>query len=151
MRVVFLETVLGSGQAGEVKNVADGYARNYLLPRKLALPATPENLRRAEAKAQGEARRQGRLDAGAQAVLAQLEGKGVTIAVRVGEQGRLFGSVTSQDIAQEVSKLAGQEIDHRQLELPEPIREVGEYSVVLRLTRNVEVALPVAVVPLERE
>lgn len=151
MKVVFLETVPGSGQAGEVKNVADGYARNYLLPRRLAAPATPENLRRAEAKGQTEARRQARLDAQAQAVATRLEGKSLTIAMRVGEQGRLFGSVTSQDIAQEVAKLAGQEIDHRQVVLEEPIRELGEYNVVLRLTRNVEATVPVAVVPIEQE
>ncbi|MFQ5879416.1 MAG: 50S ribosomal protein L9 [Dehalococcoidia bacterium] len=151
MRVVFLETVAGSGQVGEVKNVADGYARNHLLPRKLAAPATPDNLRRAEARAQAEAKHQARLDAEAQEVAAKLEGKTITIAVRVGEQGRLYGSVTSQDIAQEASKLVGQEVDHRQVALPEPIRELGEYSITLRLTRNVETILPVVVVPLEQD
>ncbi len=151
MRVVFLQTVPGTAEVGDVKNVANGYARNYLLPRQLAAPATANYLRQAEAKAQVESKHQTRLDGLASEALKQLEGKTVTIAVRVGEQGRLYGSVTSQDIADEASKLANSEIDHRQVQLPEPIREVGEYNVEIRLTRNVGMSLPVTVVPLEQE
>lgn len=149
MRIVFLQTVPGSGQVGEVKNVANGYARNYLLPRKLAAPATPDNLRQAEARSQADVRRQARLDAQAREIATKLEGQTVTIAVRVGEQGRLFGAVTSQDIAHEVSRLAGREVDHRQVELEVPIREAGEYAVTVKLSRNVETTVSVAVVPIE--
>lgn len=151
MRVVFLQTVPGTADVGEVKNVADGYARNFLLPRQLAAPATANYLKQAQSKAQAEARQQAKLDAAAMGSVKALEGKPITIAVRVGEQGRLYGSVTSQDIAEEATKLAGQEIDHRQIQLPDPIREVGEYNVELRLTRNVGITLPVAVVPIEQE
>lgn len=151
MRVVFVEMVPGSGRVGEVKEVADGYARHYLLPRKMALPATASNVQQAEAKAQVETRRQARHDAAAGELAAQLEGKSITIAVRVGEQGRLYGSITSLDIAQEASKLASREIEHQQILLAEPIRELGEYQVVIRFTRNVEATLSVVVAPVEQD
>jgi large subunit ribosomal protein L9 len=117
----------------------------------LAAPATANYLRQAEAKAQVEAKQQAKLDAQASETLKKLEDKAITIAVRVGEQGRLYGSVTSQDIAEEASKLANSEIDHRQVQLAEPIREIGEYNVEIRLTRNVGMSLPVTVVSIEQE
>jgi large subunit ribosomal protein L9 len=147
MKVVFLEEVEGTARIGEVKEVKNGFARNYLLPRGLAAPATPEFIRRAEAHAEREARRQMALDEEAQAVVALLEGKSVTITARVGAQGKLYGSITSGDIAEEVAKLLKvEEFDRHKLVLEEPIREVGIHSVPLRLTRNVETAIDVEVV-----
>lgn len=146
MKVVFLEDVEGTAQVGEVKDVKNGFARNYLLPRKLAAPAVGPNLQRAQGRAQREAKRQEQVDGEASAVAERLEGTRVTLTARVGEQGKLYGSITSVHIAEEVAKLIGAgEFDHRKVLLPEAIKEVGVQPVRLRLTRNVEAAIEVEV------
>ncbi len=145
MKVVFLQNVEGSGRTGEIKDVADGFARNFLLPRRLAAPATADAVRRAESLAAAEARRQAELDEQAR-TLAEKLSVPIVITVRAGEKGRLYGSVTSADIAEEASKLAGQEVDRHSLVLEEPIKEVGIHEVPLRLTHNVEATLTVEVV-----
>src|SRR5581483_9203447 len=109
MRVVFVEEIDGVARIGEVKNVADGYARNFLLPRKLAIPATPAAVKQADARAQVAAKQQEKLDDAARGQAAKLEGKTLTIKARVGEQGRLFGSVTAADIADALASALGQE------------------------------------------
>ena len=152
MKVVFLEEVEGSGHVGEVKNVANGFARNFLLPRGLAAAPTAHYLAIAHAKAEKDAKRQVRLDDGAREhLLPKLEGKSVTMAVRVGEQGKLFGSVTPRDIAEAVQADTGIELEHRQVAVGRPIRELGSYTVTLRLTRNIHVPLTVDVVGLGGE
>ena len=145
MKVVFLQNVEGSGRTGEIKEVADGFARNFLLPRRLAAPATPDAIKRAEALAAAEARRQAELDEEARTLAEKLTAP-IVITVRAGEQGRLYGSVTAADIAEEASKLAGQEVDRHLLVLEEPIKEVGTYEIPLRLTHNVEATVMVEVV-----
>jgi large subunit ribosomal protein L9 len=145
MKIVFLQNVEGSGRTGEIKEVADGFARNFLLPRRLAAPATADAIRRAEARAEVEARQQAELDEQARGLADKLMAP-IVITVRAGEKGRLYGSVTSTDIAEEVSKLAGQEMDRHLMVLEEPIKEVGLYEVPLRLTRNVVATLMVEVV-----
>lgn len=147
MKVVFLEDVEGTAQVGDVKEVKNGFARNFLLPRRLAAPAVEPYLARARARAARESKRQGELDQDAGVVAERLEGARITIAARVGEQSKLYGSVTSLHIAQEVAKLVGEEeFDHRKVLLPEAIREVGIQPVRLRLTRNVEAAIEVEVI-----
>jgi len=147
MKVVFLEEVEGTARIGEIKEVRNGFARNFLLPRGLAAPATPDHIRRAEARAQREARRQMTLDEEAQTVAAQIEGKTISITARVGEQGKLYGSVTAGDIAEEVAKLLRvDEFDRHKVMLEEPIREVGAHQVPLRLTQNVEAVVEVEIV-----
>ncbi|MGB6837238.1 MAG: 50S ribosomal protein L9 [Dehalococcoidia bacterium] len=147
MKVVFLEEVEGTARIGEIKEVKNGFARNFLLPRGLAAPATPDHIRRAEARAQREARRQMALDEDAQTVAAQIEGKTISITARVGEQGKLYGSVTAGDIAEEVAKLLKvDEFDRHKVVLEEPIREVGAHQVPLKLTQNVEAIVEVEIV-----
>jgi large subunit ribosomal protein L9 len=146
LKVVFLEDVPGTAQVGEIKTVKNGFARNYLLPRQLASPATPEAVERAAALAKVEEKRQAGLDADAQQQLDKVGGTTITVKARVGEQGRLYGSITAADIAEEISKLIGEEFDRRKIELAEPIREIGEYQVAVRMTRNVHGSLDVAVV-----
>ena len=146
MKVVFLETVEGSGSMGEVKTVAPGYARNYLLPRGLAAPATPDVLARAERLRELEEHRQRLEDERALGLVGQLQGKPLVMAVRVGEQGRLYGSVTNVDIAQKAGEILGEELDRRRVLLPEAIRHTGVYSVVLRLSRSVQPQIQVVVV-----
>jgi large subunit ribosomal protein L9 len=147
MKVVFLEEVEGTARIGEVKEVRNGFARNFLLPRGLAAPATPHHMRQAEARAEREARRQMALDEEAQVVVAALEGKAISITARVGEQGKLYGSVTAGDIAEEVAKLLKvEEFDRHKVVLDEPIKDAGTHQVPLKLTRNVETVIEVEVV-----
>ena len=146
MKVLFLETVEGSGTRGEVKAVANGYARNYLLPHGLAAAATPAILKRAEKLAAEEEQRQQSLDERAQQLVGKLEGQTLVMAVRVGEQGRLYGSVTNADIAEKAGEILGEELDRRRILLPEVIRQVGVYTVPIRLSRNVTAGVQVAVV-----
>ena len=149
MKVVFLETVEGSGTRGEVKTVANGYARNYLLPRGLAAAATPSLLRRAERLAAEEEERQRLLDGQARELVGKLRGQRLIMPVRVGEQGRLYGSVTNVDIAEKAGEILGEELDRRRVLLPEAIRRVGVYAVPLRLSRNVTAEAEVVVVDAE--
>jgi large subunit ribosomal protein L9 len=145
VKVVFLQEVEGSGRTGEVKNVADGFARNYLLPRKLAAPATDHNIRVAQARASVEAKHQAKLDADAAVLAEKLTGHTVTLTVKAGPQGRLYGSVTPRDIAEALEGPLGQVLEHRQVELGEPIRQVGVFEVPLRLSHNVRVSVQVEV------
>lgn len=148
MKVVFLEEVEGTARTGDVKNVADGFARNYLLPRKLAAPATDHYIAVAEQKATKEAKRQDRLDSEAkERLLPLVEGQEMTIEVLVGEQGKLFGSVTSRDIAERLNETTGVELEHRQVSLAQPIREIGTHEVAVKLTRNVIANIVVNVHP----
>ena len=146
MKVVFLQDVEGSGKVGEIKNVADGYARNFLLPQGLAAPATADAIKKAEARAAAEARRQATLDEQAQTLAEKLAGSAITIVAKAGRKGRLFGSVTQADIAQEITNILGQEVDRHQVLLAEPIKEVGTHEFALQLTRNVQPNVSVAVV-----
>ncbi len=147
MKVVFVQEVLGTAIPGEVKDVKNGFARNYLLPRGLAVPATAEALRRAEIVSKQEEKRQATLDDEARRFIDRLEGRPVVIRARAGDQGRLYGSVTAADIAAGIEALVGEEFDRRRILLQEPIRQVGARTVTLRLTRNISHALPVEVEP----
>jgi large subunit ribosomal protein L9 len=149
MKVVFLEEVEGTARTGDVKNVADGFARNYLLPRKLAAPATDHYITIAQAKAGKEERRQEKVDEEArERVLPKVDGKSVEIEVRVGEQGKLFGSVTARDIAEALHAATRVELEHRQVDLKEPIRDLGAHEVSIKVTRNVLATVTVTVTPL---
>ncbi len=148
MRVVFLEEVEGTARTGDVKNVAGGFARNYLLPRKLAAPATKHYIEIANARATKEARKQSKLDEDAQRLFPQIDGKAVAIEVRVGDQDKLFGSVTARDIAEKLLETTKIELEHRQVDLKQPIRELGAHPVKVRLTRNVIATVTVNVEPL---
>ncbi|HLF76248.1 MAG TPA: 50S ribosomal protein L9 [Dehalococcoidia bacterium] len=145
MRVVFLDDVDGVARAGEIKNVADGYARNFLLPRKLAAAATTSTLQQAESRARALAKEQEKVDAAAQAVADKFTGAAIVIPARAGAEGRLFGSVTATDIAEAVNARAGSSVEHRQVLLDQPIKEVGTYPVVINLTRNVKAEVTVEV------
>lgn len=147
MKVVFLQDVEGTALAGEVKEVKNGFARNYLIPRGLAAPATKENLRYAAVIAEREARRQAKLDAEAQPLAERLAGLHLSIEARVGETGRLFGSVTNRDIAAAIAEQAGTTVDPHHILLPEPIRELGGRDVTVKFTRNVAAVIHVEVVP----
>ncbi len=147
MKVVFFEDVEGTALVGEVKTVKNGFARNFLLPRGIAGPATPPNLQRANSLAEKEARRQAKLDGEAEVHRERLDGYTVTFEARVGETGRLYGSVTSRDIAGKLLEATGIEVDSRVVLLPEPIRDLTEQNVTIRFTRNVSAQVKVVVEP----
>jgi large subunit ribosomal protein L9 len=145
MRVVFLDDVDGMARAGEIKNVADGYARNFLLPRKLAAAATTASMQQADKRAKQLAVEQEKLDAAAQEIAGSVGGSPIVIMVKAGDEGRLFGSVTASDIAEAVNERAGTQLGHRQVALSRPIREVGDYQIEVSLTRNVKAQVAVEV------
>ncbi len=148
MKVVFLEEVEGTARTGDVKNVADGFARNFLLPRRLAAPATDHYITIANAKASKEARKQAKLDEDAQKLLPKIDGQELTVEVRVGEQEKLFGSVTAREIAEMLTERTKIELEHRQVDLKQPLRELGSFPVAVKLTRNVIATVTVNVTPI---
>lgn len=147
MKVVFFEDVEGTADVGDVKDVKNGFARNYLLPRGIAAPATKNNLFRAKSVAEREARHQAKLDEDWSPIAERIEGHVVTVEARVGETGRLFGSVTNRDIAEKLTEAMGQEIDSRAVLLAEPLRDLGSHPVTVRLTRNLRKEITVEVTP----
>ena len=151
MKVVFVEEVPGSALVGEVKEVKRGYARNFLLPRGLAVPATKDNLERGERLARADAIRQEKLDGVASVIAEKIDGAELSFTARVGEQGRLYGSITAAAIAERLGELAGDGVDHRQVLLGQAIRTVGAQEVRVRLTRNVSATVTVTVAAEQEE
>ena len=145
MKVVFLKDVPNVASAGQVKEVADGYGRNYLIPKKLAVLATPAELKRLEAQRQAEVRREAKFEAEAGALAETIASLEIKLSAKVGEQNRLYGSITSGDIAAEVQRLTGKDIDKRKVELEEPIKELGSYEVPIKLTKDVTAKVKVLV------
>jgi large subunit ribosomal protein L9 len=145
MEVILREHVDNLGNRGDIDKVADGYARNYLLPRKLALPATAGSKKHVERERKIMEAKESQEKGQAEAIAARLSSLDLTIARRTGDTEQLYGSVTSGDIA-DFLKAKGFEIDRRKLILPEPIKAIGEHTVPLKLHREVTVPLIVKVV-----
>ena len=150
MEVILREHIDNLGRRGDVVKVADGYARNYLLPRKLALPVNEQNRRQIEREKKVADRREAEEKRAAEGVAAQLAAIEIVIARRVGENDTLYGSVTSADIAEALAERKF-EIEKRKIVLPEPLKQVGEYEVAVRIHREVNAAVKVRVVPLGAE
>ncbi|WIG58931.1 MAG: LSU ribosomal protein L9p [Ktedonobacterales bacterium] len=149
MKVILLHEVPGLGQPGDVKDVANGYARNYLLPRQLVTAATASelaNLRERVAAAQRRVQRQRESN---EALAARIERSVLTFAVRVGQGDRLYGSVTSQNIAEALLELEDINIDRRLIHLREPLRQLGEFEVPVRIAQGVEPKVKVRIVSKE--
>lgn len=145
MKVIFLEDVKGKGKKGEVKNVSEGYARNFLLPNKLAAEANSGNLKTLEVKKQGEEKRAEEKLKEAQVYKEKLEKLTVEIKAKSGEGGRLFGAVTSKQIADTLAKMK-MKVDKRKIELDEPIRALGYTNVPIKLHQEVTATIKVHVV-----
>ncbi|MBI3047477.1 MAG: 50S ribosomal protein L9 [Acidobacteria bacterium] len=145
MEVILREHVDNLGRRGEIVKVADGYARNYLLPRKLALPATESNRKHVERERKILETREAQEKAQAEAIAARLAAVDITIARRVGGTDQLYGSVTAADITDFLSE-KGFEVDRRKIILPEPLKTLGDHQVPLKLHREVTVPLTVHVV-----
>jgi len=146
VRIVLREDVEHLGTKGDVVDVADGYARNFLVPRGLAMRASKGTIAQAAAMRRNREARDRREREAATAVAAQLRDKRVEVRARAGEGGRLFGSVTAADIADVVRDQLGVEIDRRRVQLDEPLKELGDHEVGVRLHTDVDAVLTVAVV-----
>ena len=149
MDIILRQHVDNLGQRGEIVKVANGYARNYLLPRKLALPATEGNKKHVERERRIMDTREAEEKATAEAISARLMAIDLVFPRRVGDTGQLYGSVTAGDIA-EFLKTKGFEIDRRKLILPEALKSLGDHTVNLKLHRDVSAALKVQVVKEEQ-
>ncbi len=146
MEVVLREDIDNLGHMGDVVKVKDGYARNYLLPRGLAVLANKKNLKALEHEQRMIAQRRDRLTKDAQGVGEKLAGVSLEFAVKVGEEGRLFGSITNLDI-EKALKEQGFEVERRRIVLELPIKAVGDYEVPIRLRPEVMPSIKVRVVP----
>ena len=150
MKVILIEEVPKLGKAGDQVDVAPGFARNFLLPRRLAVEATPQNLRALEQLKAAARQREDRLKREAETVAQQLKGVSLTISRRAGEQDHLFGSVTKMDIAEALAA-RGIRLDRKKIQLEEPIRALGTYTIPIRLRSDVAAEMQVQVVKEEIE
>lgn len=147
MRVVFLEDVPGVAQGGEIKEVKNGFARNYLIPKSLATPATHNAVQRvSRLQNQAQVDRVKRLD-DMKELAAEFDGAQISVEMRAGSSGRLYGSVTNAIIAERLAELTEKEIDRRAVDLDEPIRDLGEYNLTIKLHPEVEAGISVLVYP----
>jgi large subunit ribosomal protein L9 len=144
MKLILREDVYNLGKSGELVNVKDGYARNYLLPRNLGMLANAANVRQLEHEKQVIEARQKKLKGVSQELGKKLEGATVKISRKVGDQDKLFGSVTALDIA-EVLAAQGLKIDRRLIHLPDPIKTAGQFDIEVRLHREVTAKIKVEV------
>ncbi len=146
MRVILLQDVEGLGKAGDLKEVANGYARNFLLPRRLAAGATPQLLANHQQRIAAEQRKREKIAGQNQQQSDRLSQVSLTFKARVGRQGRLYGSITSQDIAAGLRESEGINIDRRVIDLPNPIRALGTYMVPIKIASKMEPKITVNVV-----
>lgn len=147
MKLILIDDVDPLGKKGEVVDVADGYARNYLLPRKKAIKATEGAIRTADElrRAREEADRQAKESA--ERVATQLVGTRVVIAAQAGDEGKLYGSVGITDVVEGIHKFTGVELDRKTIHLSEPIREIGLHEIQVRLHPEVEFPITLDVIP----
>ncbi len=145
MKVILLADVKGTGKKQEIVNVSDGYARNFLFPKKLAMEATPGAAREVERRQAAERQRETERRLAAEKKASSLRGKVVTVVAKCGAQGRLYGSVTGAEIAEALKAQHGVEIDKRKIELSEPIRTVGETDIVVKLYTEISAKMIVRV------
>ena len=147
MKVILLGELRGKGGEGDVVDVAQGYAENYLFPRRLALPATPGNIKQLEERRHNIEKREEKRVSDANAVKEALEGKTIYVEARVGDEGMLFGSVTSTMIADAVKSQLGIEIDRKRISREGSIKRAGEHEIEVGLYRDINAKLSLSVVP----
>ena len=147
MKVILKEDVDNLGQAGETKNVADGYARNYLIPQGMAVRATAGAMKDFEHRQKVQAKKHERMKKRAETLAQRLTSHTLTFEVKTGETGQLYGSITNADIAEALEQELDVEIDRRDIALSEPLRQVGEHFVPIHLMDEVEPQIQVIVKP----
>lgn len=144
MQVILQDDVPELGSAGNIVKVREGYARNFLFPKKLAVQASEQNLKLLEHQKKVISLRQDKLKQDAQVTAGKLKGVKLAFEREAGEEGRLFGSVTNKDVAAELTK-QGVTIDRRRIVIPSVMKEVGEYEVLVRLHSEVQIKLPIII------
>lgn len=145
MKIVLLEDVPGKGKAGEIKEVSKGYAKNFLLPRGLALVATPTVIKQVESRLERE-KLEGSIDREKLVELAQqIEGREIRFKARMGAGERLFGSITAADVAEELSRAIGSVIDKRKIDIEKPFRQTGSYEVAVKLAGDIKPKITVVI------
>jgi large subunit ribosomal protein L9 len=147
MKIILQKTVDKLGHPGEIVEVADGYARNYLVPRGLAVKATRGGMRHIESLKRAHGVRVSAAKADADAVASRLVGMPIVVQARVGEEGKLFGSVTAAEVAAEIERQSGVVVDRHDVHLDEPIRSVGAHEVRVHLFQDVDPIVSVRVEP----
>ncbi len=147
VKVILQQDVPKLGQAGEIKQVAAGYFRNFLLPRGLAVEASKGKMRALKSTSSARAAQQERAKEHLNAQARRLEELRITIPVRLGQQGRIYGSVTNKDIAEELARHAKMDIDRHKIELREPLKAIGAHTVPVKLDHGVEAHVTVELVP----
>lgn len=145
MKVILLQEVRGKGGEGDVIDVAPGFANNYLFTHRIAIPATKGNLKQLEERKHNIAKREENRIAAAEQLKATLEGIKVKVDAQVGEEGQLFGSVTTQMIADAIKEATGAEVDKRRIELNRPIKTAGEHDVTISLYREIKTVVKLQV------
>ena len=148
MQVLLLKDVAGIGHAGDIKEVSGGHAKNYLFPKKLAVPASEGAQKQAQSIREAAERHRDRKLTEAKAQASKLDGQVLTFKVLAGEGDRMYGSVTNAEIAEALSKVAKTEIERRQIELEHPIKSLGQHSVPVKVASGVTATI---VVTVERE
>ena len=146
MEVVLLEDVKTLGKKGQVVNINDGYARNFVLPKKLGIEATPKNLNDLKLQKANEQKLAAEVLQAAKDLAASIADKSITLAIKAGEGGRAFGSVSSKEIAKAITDQLGLDIDKKKLVLPEPLKTFGTHEVPIKLHKDVTGKLSVKVV-----
>lgn len=145
MKVIFMQDVKGQGKEGEIKEVSDGYARNYLIPKGLAAEATKTRLKEIEERSEKQRKHREREKAEAVKLQGALDGQSITIKARTGTGDKLFGAVTPKEIAETIQKQLQLTIDRKKIELPEPIKHVGEYPVKIKIHSSIQAEVKVIV------
>lgn len=145
MKVILLDELRGKGGEGDIVDVAQGFAENYLFPNKIAQPATPGNIKQLEERRHVIAKREETRIANAKALKEQLDGKSVTVDARIGEEGQLFGSVTSAQIVDAIKADLGVEVDRKRITRGATIKTVGNHRVEINLYRDINAAVTVVV------
>ena len=146
MKLILTQEVTGLGTPGDVVEVKDGYGRNYLVPRGFAIAWTKGGEKQVAAIRGARSAREVKSLEEAQQVRATLESTKVTLPAKAGANGRLFGAITTADVAEAVAKVGGPKVDRRKVELPQPIKSLGDYSVLVRLHPEVQAKVAVSVV-----
>ena len=146
MKIVLRQDVPKLGEAGTIQDVKPGFARNYLIPQGLAVAATAGEMKTAEHNAAVRARKIAKQEAQLQSLADKIAGKRLEFEVRAGEGGRLYGSITAADVAEQLAKVVGEEIDRRKVVLEDPIRQLGEHAVTVHLVGRLRPAVTVIVV-----
>ena len=145
MKVILLEDVKSLGKKGEIVNVNDGYARNFILPKKLGLEATSKNLNDLKLQKQNDEKvAQEKLDA-AKALAEEIKEKSITVMIQAGVEGKVFGSISSKEIATEAKKQLNMDIDKKKIVIPDAIKSLGTYNVNIKLHKDVTATLTVKV------